>query len=49
MDVEETEAPEAGFIGPIDGEPNVDYLRSADAVAAEDNLLDVLNQPGDAP
>jgi len=49
VDVEETEGPEAGFTRPIDGEPNVDYLSSADALAAEDTLLDVLNQPGDAP
>lgn len=49
MDVEETEGAEAGFTRPIDRERNVDYLSSADAVAAEDTLLDVLNQPGDAP
>jgi hypothetical protein len=49
VDVEETEGAEAGFTRAIDGEPNVEYLSSADAVAAEDTLLDVLNQPGDAP
>ena len=48
MDVEATEGPETGFTRPIDGEPNVEYLNSADAAAAEDTLLDVLNQPGDA-
>jgi len=49
VDVEETEGAAAGFPRPIDREPNVDYLSSADAVAAEGTLLDVLNQPGDAP
>lgn len=34
---------------PIDGEPNVEYLSSADAAAAEDTLLETLNRPGGAP
>jgi pyrimidine-specific ribonucleoside hydrolase len=49
VDVEEAEGPEAGFTRPIDGDPNVEYLSSADAAAAEDTLLDTLNHPGDAP
>ena len=49
VDVDEDEGPETGFTRPIDGEPNVEYLSSADAAAAEDTLLDTLNHPGDAP
>jgi inosine-uridine nucleoside N-ribohydrolase len=49
MDVDESEGPETGFTRPIDGEPNVEYLSSADAAAAEDVLLETLNRPGGAP
>lgn len=49
VDVEEAEGPEAGFTRPIDGEPNVEYLSSADAAATEDTLLETLNRPGGAP
>lgn len=49
MDVGEAEGPEAGFTRPIDGDPNVEYLSSADAAAAEDTLLETLNRPGGAP
>ena len=43
VDVEETEGPEAGFTRPVEGTPNVEYLSSADAAAAEDALINVLN------
>jgi pyrimidine-specific ribonucleoside hydrolase len=43
VDVEETEGPEVGFTRPIDGEPNLEFLATADAAAAEDTLLDVLH------
>jgi len=49
VDVDEAEGPEAGFTRPIDGDPNVEYLSSADGAAAEDTLLDTLNRPGGAP
>jgi pyrimidine-specific ribonucleoside hydrolase len=49
VDVEEAEGPETGFTRPIDGEPNVEYLSSADPAAAEDTMLDTLNHPGDSP
>ncbi len=49
VDVDEAEGPEAGFTRPIDGDPNVEYLSSADAAAAEDTLLGTLNRPGGAP
>ncbi|HSL75362.1 MAG TPA: nucleoside hydrolase [Candidatus Limnocylindrales bacterium] len=48
VDVAEAEGPEAGFTRPIDGDPNVEYLSSADATAAEDTLLETLNRPGGA-
>lgn len=38
-DVEEAEGPEVGFTRPVDGTPNVEYLSTADRVAAEDALL----------
>jgi pyrimidine-specific ribonucleoside hydrolase len=43
VDIEEAEGPEVGFTRPVDGEPNVEYLSSADAAAAEDTLLETLN------
>jgi hypothetical protein len=43
VDVEETEGPEVGFTRPIEGAPNVEFLSSADAAAAEDTLLETLN------
>ena len=46
-EVEEVEGPEVGFTRPIDGTPNVEYLSSADAGAAEDVLLDTLNLTAD--
>ncbi len=49
VDVDEAEGPEAGFTRPIDGDPNVEYLSSADAAAAEDTLLETLNRPAGAP
>jgi len=42
IEVEQTEGPESGFTRPIDGEPNVEYMASADAAAAEATLLAVL-------
>jgi pyrimidine-specific ribonucleoside hydrolase len=44
VDVEETEGPEVGFTRPVDGTPNVEYLSTADGAAAEDTLLETLNQ-----
>ncbi len=44
VDVEEAEGPEVGFTRPVDGTPNVEYLSSADPAAAEDILLETLNQ-----
>lgn len=49
VDVEEIEGLEVGFTRPIDGEPNVEYLARADAAAAEDTLLDVLNAAPGTP
>jgi inosine-uridine nucleoside N-ribohydrolase len=49
VDVEEAEGPEVGFTRPVDGEPNVEYLSSADAAAAEATMLEMLNAVGDAP
>jgi pyrimidine-specific ribonucleoside hydrolase len=43
VDVEEAEGPEVGFTRPVEGAPNVEYLSAADAAAAEDALLDGLN------
>ena len=43
VDVEEAEGPEVGFIRPVEGTPNVEYLSSADRAAAEAVLLEVLN------
>lgn len=43
VDVEEAEGPEVGFTRPVDGEPNVEYLSSADASAAEATLFETLN------
>lgn len=40
--VETTEGPESGFTRPIDGKPNIRYLATADAAAAESTLLAVL-------
>ncbi len=48
VDVDEAEGPEAGFTRPIDGDPNIEYLSSADAAAAEEALLETLNRPGRA-
>jgi inosine-uridine nucleoside N-ribohydrolase len=47
VEVEEAEGPEVGFTRPIDGTPNVEYLSSADAGAAQDILLDTLNSTAD--
>jgi pyrimidine-specific ribonucleoside hydrolase len=47
VEVEEVEGPEVGFTRPIDGTPNLEYLSSADAGAAEDVLLDTLNVTAD--
>jgi inosine-uridine nucleoside N-ribohydrolase len=43
VDVEEAEGPEVGFTRPVEGSPNVEYLSSADAAAAEDILFETLN------
>ena len=43
VDVEEAEGPEVGFTRPVEGTPNVEYLSSVDAAAAEDALLETLN------
>ena len=44
VDVEEAEGPEVGFTRPVEGTPNVEYLSAADGAAAEDLLLETLNQ-----
>ena len=44
VDVEETDGPEVGFTRPVDGRPNVEYLRTADRGAAEETLLTTLNE-----
>lgn len=44
VDVEEAEGPEVGFTRPVDGAPNVEYLSAADGAAAEDLLLEILNE-----
>jgi inosine-uridine nucleoside N-ribohydrolase len=44
VDVEEAEGLEVGFTRPVEGPPNVEYLSAADLAAAEDALLDTLNQ-----
>jgi pyrimidine-specific ribonucleoside hydrolase len=44
VDVEEAEGPGVGFTGPVEGTPNVEYLSTADRAAAEDTLLETLNQ-----
>ena len=49
VDVEETDGPEVGFTRPVDGEPNLEFLATADAAAAEDTLLDVLDTAPGAP
>ncbi|MEA2675509.1 MAG: hypothetical protein QOI92_2701 [Chloroflexota bacterium] len=41
--VEEAEGPESGFTRPTTGDPNIDYLATVDATAAEETLLTVLN------
>lgn len=43
--VEEAEGPESGFTRSTSGEPNCQYLATADATAAEDTLLAVLDAP----
>ena len=43
IDVEEAEGPESGFTRPVEGEPNIQYLSSADADAAHATLLGVLS------
>ncbi len=45
VEVEQTEGPESGFTRPVDGDTNASYLSTANGTAAEDTLLDVLNQP----
>lgn len=42
--VEEAAGPEVGFTRPVDGTPNVEYLSAVDRAAAEDTLLETLNQ-----
>ena len=44
VDVEEAEGPEVGFTRPMDGEPNVEYLRTVDAAAVERLLLETMNR-----
>jgi inosine-uridine nucleoside N-ribohydrolase len=46
VDVEEAEGPQVGFTRPVDGAPNVEYLSAADRAAAEDTLLETLNNGG---
>jgi inosine-uridine nucleoside N-ribohydrolase len=43
--VEEAEGAESGFTRPTSGEPNVEFLSTADPAAAEDTLLTGLNAP----
>jgi inosine-uridine nucleoside N-ribohydrolase len=43
--VEEAEGPESGRTRTVTGEPNCEYLATADARTAEDTLLAVLNAP----
>ena len=43
IEVEEAEGPESGFTRPIDGEPNIQYLTTADPAVAEATLLHVLS------
>jgi inosine-uridine nucleoside N-ribohydrolase len=45
VEVEQREGPESGFTRPVDGDSNAGYLSSADGTAAEDTLLETLNQP----
>ena len=40
----EAEGPEVGFTRPVDGAPNVEYLKTADAAEAERILLETLNR-----
>ena len=44
VDVEEAEGPEVGFTRPVDGVPNVEYLRTVDAAAAERQLFETMNR-----
>jgi len=44
VEVETEEGPESGFTRPVEGTPNVEYLSAADRAAAEDTLLDTLDQ-----
>jgi inosine-uridine nucleoside N-ribohydrolase len=44
VDVEEAAGAEVGFTRPVDGAPNVAYLRTVDPVAAERIMLEVLNR-----
>ena len=44
VDVEEAGGPEVGFTRPVDGTPNVQFLRSVDAGAAECLLLETLDR-----
>lgn len=47
IDVEEASGPEVGSTRPVEGEPNVEYLASAERAAAEAVLLDALQRaPG---
>jgi inosine-uridine nucleoside N-ribohydrolase len=43
--VEEADGPESGFTRPTSGDPNCQYLATADATTAEDTLLAVLDAP----
>jgi inosine-uridine nucleoside N-ribohydrolase len=43
--VEEAEGAESGFTRPTSGDPNIEFLSSADPAAAEDTLLAILNAP----
>lgn len=44
VQVEEAEGSEVGFTRSVEGTPNAEYLSAADRAAAEDTLLETLNQ-----
>lgn len=49
VEVEEAEGPESGFTRPVEGPPNLEYLSTVDASAAEDALLETLNRGDESP
>jgi purine nucleosidase len=49
VEVEVAEGPESGFTRPVEGSPNVEYLSTVDASAAEDALFETLNRGDEAP